>query len=205
MSKRTLLMCVGAPAAAPVRAIDSGLSSTGHFGSQRRGHEGNRRPQLALWPPALISIPIRKGQKAHDSSVYKMDPPSCLCTRLDWLEWWTDFWRRRHSWGGVTLLRSRSLRRLLSVQLRMKEKTTPAARFRHILGSQSAALLLRGQKPDTFHNTLSLKWGTFSLAEARSISSRFQMLSVSCTSRSVDYPAEVAAGYFSFCCTSFFF
>lgn len=63
MSERTPLACVGAPAAAPVRAIDSGLSSTGQFGSQRRGHEGNRRPQLALWPPALISTPIRKGGK----------------------------------------------------------------------------------------------------------------------------------------------
>lgn len=73
----------GAPAAVPVRAIDLVLSSTGHFGSQRRGHEGNRRTQLALWPPALISIPIRKwgGRKP---------PPHLLTfwsgTRLGWLE-----------------------------------------------------------------------------------------------------------------------
>lgn len=75
-------MRVGAPAAAPVRAIDSGLSSTGQFSSQRRGHEGNGRPHLALRPSALISIPVRKGEKADDSSVYKMDRPCCLCTRL---------------------------------------------------------------------------------------------------------------------------
>lgn len=72
MSERTTADVHEAPAAVPVRAIDLVLSSTGHFGSQRRGHEGNRRTQLALWPPALISIPIRKwggGGEAPDSSV----------------------------------------------------------------------------------------------------------------------------------------
>lgn len=207
MSERTPLMCVGAPAAAPVRAIDLGLS-TGQFGSQRRGREGNSRPQQALWPPALISIPIRKVEKSP-WLICLQNGLSFLFVHQAWLTWVMDglltetpFVRR-----GVTLLRSGSLRRLLSVHLRMKEKTTPVAPFRHNLGSRRTALFRRGQKPDAFRNTLSLKWGTFSLPEASGISSQFQMLSFSCSSRSVDYPAEAATGYFSFRCTStlFFF
>lgn len=50
-----------------------------------------------------------------------------------------------------------SLRQLLSVYLRMKEKTTPAAPFRHNLGSRSTALFLGGQKPDAVCSTLSFK------------------------------------------------
>lgn len=51
------------PAAVQIRAIDLALSSTGQFGSQRRWHKGNGRTQLALWPPALIIISIRKKKK----------------------------------------------------------------------------------------------------------------------------------------------
>lgn len=58
-----------------------------------------------------------------------------------------------------------------SVHLRMKEKTTPAAPFRHNLGSRSTALVLRGQKPDSFRNPLSLKRGLFSLPEVSGVSS----------------------------------
>lgn len=70
-------VCREVPAAVQIRAIDLGLSSTGQFGSQRRQHKGNRRTQLALWPPALIIIPITK-KKTRCSSGYIMAIPSCL-------------------------------------------------------------------------------------------------------------------------------
>lgn len=74
-------VCREAPAAAQIRAIDLALSSTGQSGSQRRQHKGNRRTQLASWPPALIIIPIRK-KMSRCSSGYIMVLPSRLCPQV---------------------------------------------------------------------------------------------------------------------------
>lgn len=91
-------VCREDPAAFQIRAIDLALNSTGQLGSQRRQHKGNRRTQLASWPPALIIIPIRK-KASRCSSGYIMALPSRLCPQV-WVNWQAPgFFSRCIFWG----------------------------------------------------------------------------------------------------------
>lgn len=66
-------------------------------------------------------------------------------------------------------------------------------------------LFLRGQKTNAFHNTLSPKWGTFSIPEASSVSSQFQMLSFSAPADLQVTPQRWQQGIFHFAVHLLFF
>lgn len=100
-------VCREDPAAGQIRDIDLALSSTGQFGSQRRQHKGNRRTQLASWPPALVIIPIRQ-KTSRCASCYIMFfsllvVPSTLTWQIGtWIFRGCIFWGC--CWDGFTLM-----------------------------------------------------------------------------------------------------
>lgn len=78
--------------------------------------------------------------------------------------------------------------------------TTPSRNNLRTLGRQFSS----SEVKSLMHSiTASPKRDTFSILEASSFASLFLMLSFSHPGRSVSYPAEVAAGCFSFYCSTF--